>query len=82
MSKLEVELKSCHNDTIVENFIKSDNDRIYLIDWEYVDVNYPMWDLATHYLENSFTQEEGGIFVKYILKLKKCNLKIILRYRF
>lgn len=64
MSKLDVELRPCHNDTIAENFIKSDNDRIYLIDWEYAGMNDPMWDLAAHCLENSFTEEEEELFLK------------------
>ncbi|CUO43378.1 phosphotransferase [Clostridium disporicum] len=64
MNELDVELRPCHNDTIAENFIKSDNNRIYLIDWEYAGMNDPMWDLAAHCLENSFTEEEEELFLK------------------
>lgn len=64
MDELDVELRPCHNDTIAENFIKSDNNRIYLIDWEYAGMNDPMWDLAAHCLENNFTEDEEELFLK------------------
>ena len=70
MNELDVELRPCHNDTIAENFIKSDNNRIYLIDWEYAGMNDPMWDLAAYCLENSFTEEEEELFLKLYFKGK------------
>lgn len=64
MSKLDVLYTPCHNDTIAENFIKSGEDKMYLIDWEYSGMNDPMWDLAAHSLENSFNDDEEELFLK------------------
>lgn len=55
---------ACHNDTVPENFIKNDKNEIYLIDWEYSGMNDPMWDLAAHSLESSFSMEEEKIFLE------------------
>lgn len=51
MEKLNIQLVSCHNDTVPENFVRS-NDRVYLIDWEYSGINDPMWDLAAASIES------------------------------
>ncbi|WP_302631949.1 phosphotransferase [uncultured Clostridium sp.] len=64
MKDLEVELAPCHNDTVAENFIKSGDNNMYLIDWEYGGMNDPMWDLAAHSLENGFTEDEEELFLK------------------
>ena len=64
MIKLDVLYTPCHNDTIAENFIKSGEDKMYLIDWEYAGMNDPMWDLAAHSLENSFNDDEEELFLK------------------
>ncbi|MGL4741195.1 MAG: NTP transferase domain-containing protein [Sarcina sp.] len=53
-----------HNDTVPENFIKDKNGDLYLIDWEYGGLNDPMWDLAAHSLECSFTAEEEELLLK------------------
>lgn len=52
-----------HNDTVPENFIKSSDGKIYLIDWEYGGLNDPMWDIAAHSLECGFTNEEEELFL-------------------
>ena len=63
MDKLDVKLTPCHNDTIAENFIKSGEDKMYLIDWEYAGMNDPMWDLAAHSLENKFSEDEEELLL-------------------
>lgn len=63
MNELDVIYTPCHNDTIAENFIKSSEDKMYLIDWEYAGMNDPMWDLAAHSLENSFNDNEEELFL-------------------
>lgn len=57
-------IKACHNDTVPENFIKNDKNEIFLIDWEYSGMNDPMWDLAAHSLEASFSSKEENIFLE------------------
>lgn len=64
MEELDVVFTPCHNDTVAENFIKSGDDTMYLIDWEYGGMNDPMWDLAAHSLENNFTEDEEELFLK------------------
>lgn len=60
----DVEKRPCHNDTVPENFIKDDDGRIYLIDWEYSGSNDPMWDLAAHILECDFSKDEEELFLQ------------------
>lgn len=57
LNSLGVDLKPCHNDAVPENFIKSSDGRLYLIDWEYSGMNDPMADLAALFLESAFTEE-------------------------
>lgn len=51
-----VHLVPCHNDPLCENWIKDQN-RLYLVDWEYAGMNEAMWDLADLSIEASFTNE-------------------------
>ena len=77
MNQLEVQLTPCHNDTLAENFIKDEDDRYYLIDWEYAGMNDPMWDVAAHCLENGFSDDEEELFLKtYFKKDPEENYKI------
>ena len=69
LERVGIELRPCHNDTVPENFIKDNNGRIYLIDWEYSGSNDPMWDLAAHILECGFSKDEEELFLqKYFEK--------------
>jgi thiamine kinase-like enzyme len=64
LQDLDLVLAPCHNDTVPENFIKSGEKRIYLIDWEYSGMNDPMWDLAAHSLECNFSEDDEELFLK------------------
>ena len=69
LERVGIELRPCHNDTVPENFIKDNNGRIYLIDWEYSGSNDPMWDLAAHILECGFSKDEEELLLqKYFEK--------------
>ena len=57
LNKMGVILRPCHNDAVPENFIKSKDGVIYLIDWEYSGMNDPMADFAALFLESDFTEE-------------------------
>lgn len=61
---LGVNLCPCHNDLVAENFIKDENGKIYLIDWEYSGINDPMADLGAMFLESNFTEDN----VDYVLQ--------------
>lgn len=58
LAPLDVQLTPCHNDLVAENLIKSAENKIYLIDWEYGGMNDPMWDLAAHLIECNFNEDE------------------------
>ena len=57
LNRIGVDLKPCHNDAVPENFVKSSDGTLYLIDWEYSGMNDPMADLAALFLESGFTGE-------------------------
>ena len=80
LNQLGVDLKPCHNDTLYENFIKTPDGTIYLIDWEYSGMNDPMADFAALFLEADFEKENED----YILNIyfdgnvpKKAQEKIL-----
>ncbi|MDU4892250.1 MAG: phosphotransferase [Clostridium sp.] len=64
MEQLDAELTPCHNDTLADNFIKSGEDKMYLIDWEYAGMNDPMWDLAAHSVESEFNDDEEELLLR------------------
>lgn len=65
LERLGEESRPCHNDLVAENLVKDEAGRLYLIDWEYAGRNDPMWDLASHFLECSFREEEEALFLRY-----------------
>ncbi|QCJ44148.1 winged helix-turn-helix transcriptional regulator [Bacillus sp. S3] len=60
---MNIELTPCHNDALPQNMVKSGENKLYLIDWEYSGMNDPMWDLAWHAMESEFTPEEEELFL-------------------
>lgn len=66
LNYLGVDLKPCHNDALYENFLKSPDGTIFLIDWEYSGMNDPMADFAALFVEANFEKEnENYILDKY-----------------
>jgi len=57
LNDLGVDLHPCHNDAVPENFLKSQDGTVYLIDWEYSGMNDPMADFAALFLESEFTKD-------------------------
>lgn len=55
----------CHNDLVPENFIKSSEGKLFLIDWEYSGYNNPFWDLAAYILESELTNIEEQKFLEF-----------------
>lgn len=62
---LGVDVKPCHNDVVPENFIKSSDNSIYLIDWEYSGMNDPIADIAALFLESQFSKDNEDFFLKH-----------------
>jgi thiamine kinase-like enzyme/choline kinase/predicted transcriptional regulator len=63
--KMHVNLLPCHNDTVPENFVRSNDDTLYLIDWEYSGMNDPLWDLAAFSMESGFSVTEEELFISH-----------------
>ncbi|QUW21048.1 phosphotransferase [Sporosarcina sp. Marseille-Q4063] len=61
---LKIKEVPCHIDPACSNFIISDEDKVYLIDWEYSGMFDPMWDIAAHALEAKLTETEEAFFVR------------------
>ncbi|MCA1320485.1 winged helix-turn-helix transcriptional regulator [Bacillus tianshenii] len=58
-----IELTPCHNDPVPENFVKSGEDKMFLIDWEYGGMNDPYWDIAAFSLECDLSEDEEEMFL-------------------
>lgn len=82
LNSLGVDLKPCHNDALYENFIKSMDGKIYLIDWEYSGMNDPMADFAALFIEARFSKEnEDYILQRYFNgDIPSCTFEKILCY--
>lgn len=65
---MDIQQTPCHNDLVAENFVKSGDDKIYLIDWEYGGMNDPIFDLAAHALECDFSEEDEELFLRLYLE--------------
>ena len=68
LNNLGIDIKACHNDTVPENFIRGNGNKLYLIDWEYSGANDPMWDLAAHIIECDFNEDEEELFLQKYFK--------------
>lgn len=62
--KMGIEKKPCHIDTVPENFVKNNQGKFFLIDWEYSGMNDPVWDLADHSIECNFSKEQEERLIK------------------
>lgn len=63
LNALGMQLAPCHNDAVPENFIKAEDGKIYLIDWEYSGMNDPMWEFAALFLESDFSEDNQEYFL-------------------
>ncbi|GLC29693.1 phosphotransferase [Clostridium omnivorum] len=64
LEKLGMDYAPSHLETLPENFIKSGEDKIYLIDWEYSGNYDSLYDLAAVSLECSFSEDEEDLFLR------------------
>ncbi|MBB2481633.1 NTP transferase domain-containing protein [Bacillus sp. APMAM] len=55
---------SCHLDPLPENFVKSGEEKLYLIDWEYSGNYDYLWDIAAVCLECGYSQDEEELFFR------------------
>ena len=59
----EQERVPCHNDSLVDNWVLDENNRLFLIDWEYSGMNEPMWDLSCLSIEANYGAEEDMLLL-------------------
>lgn len=78
LEKLGHNRVACHNDTGYFNILKDQDDRYYLIDWEYAGNNDPVWDLAAHSLESDFSKDEELLLLQtYFATKDVCETDLI-----
>lgn len=53
----------CHLDALAENFVKSGEDKIYLIDWEFSGNYDKLWDVATIIVECGYNDDEKELLL-------------------
>ena len=56
----------CHNDSLIGNWVLDENDKLFLIDWEYSGMNEAMWDLSYLSIEAAYSKEnDDELLVAY-----------------
>jgi len=83
VDKLEINTSSydivfCHNDLIFTNFL-DDEDRLWIVDWEYSGFNNPLFDLGDFASHCNFP-ENKEIFLLENYFEKKINEKLLLEF--
>lgn len=53
----------CHNDVYAPNFLLSNDQKLYLIDWEYAGLNDPAYDVACILCRGTYTDQQ---IIKYV----------------
>jgi thiamine kinase-like enzyme/choline kinase/predicted transcriptional regulator len=73
---MDIQLTPCHNDALPQNMVKSGEDKVYMIDWEYSGMNDPMWDIAWYSMESELTPEEEELYLTLYLQKDDIPLEI------
>ncbi len=56
----------CHNDLLASNIIVADDDRVWLVDWEYAGMGHPLFDLACASANCAFSEsDEAALLAGY-----------------
>lgn len=64
LEELGMDYAPSHLDTLPENFVKSGDSKMYLIDWEYSGNYDSLYDLAAVSLECSFSEDGEDLFLR------------------
>ena len=72
----------CHNDTYTPNYLLDKNNQLYLIDWEYAGLNYPINDIACIISRGYYNQEQIDkmLYIFYDRELTKDESRHSLTY--
>ena len=54
----------CHNDLLNANFLINDEDRLYVLDWEYAAMGDPFFDLANFSAHHEFSNEQDSLILE------------------
>jgi thiamine kinase-like enzyme len=54
----------CHNDLLNANFLIDDNDKLYVLDWEYAGMGDPFFDLANFSANHEFGDEQDRVLLQ------------------
>lgn len=73
--KLVIENVPCHIDATCANFILNEDDKMYLIDWEYSGMFDPMWDIASYSIEAELSKSEEDLFINYYINREATSLE-------
>jgi thiamine kinase-like enzyme len=68
-----------HNDLLPANFIQ-DQEKIWLIDWEYAGFNTPLFDLGGLASNNDFTEDEERYLLENYFE-KKLSSELLIKYK-
>ena len=63
LMELGMESVPCHLDALAENFIKSGEDKMCLIDWEYSGNYDKLWDVTSIMVESNYSKDEESLFL-------------------
>lgn len=64
LNRMGVRVTPCHCDTLAENWLKDQEGRITIIDWEYSGMNDPFWDISAPFIEDDFSKEDEQYFLE------------------
>ena len=54
----------CHNDTYAPNYLRDDEENVYLIDWEYAGLNYAANDIGCILCRYDWSDEQIARYLK------------------
>ena len=73
------EIVFSHNDLLPANFIKNE-EKIWLIDWEYAGFNTPLFDLGGLASNNNFNEDEEKFLLENYFQ-KKLSSEMLIKYK-
>lgn len=77
-----VEERLCHCDCYDPNFLLDENDKMYLIDWEYSGNDDPATDLGTFICCSDYTEEEALEVIKKYIGHEPCDVELRHHYAY
>ena len=63
LKRLKLSRCLCHNDIYEPNFLISNNQQMYLIDWEYAGLNDPANDICGFFSRYEFNEDDIDLFI-------------------